>query len=44
MGNGLQQLPAVELDALGRLHESGLRRIREMQVMLAPAVGAQHPG
>ena len=32
MGTGLQQLPVTELDALTRLHENGLRRIRELQV------------
>ncbi len=32
MGAGLQQLPPAELDALARVHESGLRRIRDLQV------------
>jgi hypothetical protein len=36
MGTGLQQLPVTELDALTRLHENGLRRIRELQVRPHP--------
>ena len=32
MGAGLQQLPTAELDGLARVHETNLRRIRELQV------------